>query len=233
MCSYRENNVTHQSVLSSLSASYNGIGELSDYDDLAKNLDANLAGVDMESFRAEDINLLISAIPNMFRSNAKNPQEKELDNSIFKSKQLFSPVKESVLSVDSLDMDCYPEDCDMILTCQANKKNYTIAFEGSTMLSDESFYSPDTIKAASKHMKQDSYNTTTSSSIDDTIKQKVLEMSLCRSVSGFTTWSRLKKDSSTQLHRYAGMSTLNSFSNRINFECNCFFSLSTISFEYQ
>lgn len=135
---YRENNVTHQSVLSSLSASYNGIGELSYYEDLAKNIDANLAEVDMESFRAEDINLLLSTIPSFCKS--KKRPDKDLDNSICKSKQLFSPVKESILSVDSLDMDCYAEDCDMILTCQANKNNYTIAFEGSTIYSDDSYY---------------------------------------------------------------------------------------------
>lgn len=136
-CRYREGGVIHQSVLSSLSASYNGIGELSYYDDMAKNIDANLAEVDMESFRAEDINLLLSAIPSYCKTKAKN---KEMDNSICKSKQLFSPVKESMLSVDSLDIDCYAEDCDMILTCQANKNNYTIAFEGSVILSEDSFY---------------------------------------------------------------------------------------------
>ncbi|XP_055322879.1 myb-like protein A isoform X3 [Sitodiplosis mosellana] len=195
---YRENNVTHQSVLSSLSASYNGIGELSYYDDLAKNIDANLAGVDMESFRAEDINLLLSTIPNMCKSNAKKQQEKELDNSIFKSKQLFSPVKESILSVDSLDMDCYAEDCDMIITCQANKNNYTIAFEGSTMYSDESFYAD-----ANKDMlKKKTDANDIGTNIDDIVKKKALEVSLYRSESGFTTWSKLKKDSSTQLHRY-------------------------------
>lgn len=193
--SYRENNVTHQSVLSSLSASYNGIGELSYYDDLAKNIDANLAGVDIESFRAEDINLLLSAIPSICKTNAKKQQDKELDNSIFKSKQLFSPVKESVLSVDSLDMDCYTEDCDMIITCQANKNNYTIAFEGSTMYSDESFYAD-----ANKDM-QKKKNDVSDTAIDDIVKRKALEVSLCRSESGFTTWSKLKKDSSTQLHR--------------------------------
>lgn len=128
----------HQSVLSSLSASYNGIGELSYYDDLAKNIDANLAEVDMESFRAEDINLLLSTIPSFCKSKSKT--NRELDNSICKSKQLFSPVKESMLSVDSLDMDNYAEDCDMIITCQANKNNYTIAFEGSAILSESSFY---------------------------------------------------------------------------------------------
>lgn len=133
--SYREG-VTHQSILSSLSASYNGIGELSYYEDLAKNIDANLAEVDMESFRAEDIHSLLT----YRKENNKKRQVTDLDNSICKSKQLFSPVKESMLSVDSLDLDCYADDGDIILTCQANKNNYTIAFEGSTVYSDESFY---------------------------------------------------------------------------------------------
>lgn len=133
--SYRDG-VTHQSILSSLSASYNGIGELSYYEDLAKNIDANLAEVDMESFRAEDIHSLLT----YRKENNKKRQDNDLDNSICKSKQLFSPVKESMLSVDSLDLDCYPDDGDIILTCQANKNNYTIAFEGSTVYSDESFY---------------------------------------------------------------------------------------------
>lgn len=128
--------MTHQSILSSLSASYNGIGELSYYEDLAKNIDANLAEVDMESFRAEDIHSLLT----YRKENNKKRQDNDLDNSICKSKQLFSPVKESMLSVDSLDLDCYPDDGDIILTCQANKNNYTIAFEGSTVYSDESFY---------------------------------------------------------------------------------------------
>jgi iporin len=129
--SYRDG-VQHHSILSSLSASYNGIGELSYYDDLAKNLDANLAEVDMENFRSE-------------QEEGGNPTRKlilkdqtEFDNSICKSEILFSPVKESHISVDSLDMDGYPDD--IILTCQANKNNYTIAFEGSCMYSDDSYY---------------------------------------------------------------------------------------------
>lgn len=124
--SYRDG-VTHQSILSSLSASYNGIGELSFYEDLAKNIDANLAEVDIESFTFR-------------KDSTKTRPECDLDNSICKSKQLFSPVKETNLSVDSLDLDCYGDDGDIILTCQANKDNYTIAFEGSTVYSDESFY---------------------------------------------------------------------------------------------
>lgn len=56
--------------------------------------------------------------------------------SICKSELLFSPVKESAVpgtinfSVDSLDSD-------IMLTCQANKDNYTIAFEGSTTMGSE------------------------------------------------------------------------------------------------
>lgn len=61
--------------------------------------------------------------------------------SICKSELLFSPVKETPVSVnfsvDSLDCDFH----DMMLTCQANKDNYTIAFEGSvTMYSEDSDY---------------------------------------------------------------------------------------------
>lgn len=61
--------------------------------------------------------------------------------SLCKSEPLFSPVKETPLpttnySVDSLDC----EEQDMMLTCQANKDNYTIAFEGSTVMGDDSDY---------------------------------------------------------------------------------------------
>lgn len=59
-------------------------------------------------------------------------------SSMYKSELLFSPVKETPMpgvnySVDSLD-------CDMMLTCQANKDNYTIAFEGSVVYSEDSDY---------------------------------------------------------------------------------------------
>lgn len=62
--------------------------------------------------------------------------------SICKSELLFSPVKEAThgvhFSVDSLDCEL-PTEQDLILTCQANKDNYTIAFEGSlTTYSEDS-----------------------------------------------------------------------------------------------
>lgn len=93
----------------------------------------------MENFRSEDIHTLLQ------REEGGNATMKlrlkdqaEFDNSICKSEILFSPVKESHISVDSLDMDGYADD--IILTCQANKNNYTIAFEGSCMYSDDSYY---------------------------------------------------------------------------------------------
>ncbi|KAH8295096.1 hypothetical protein KR018_007139 [Drosophila ironensis] len=169
-----------RSVLSSLSASYNAMGDLIYYEDLAKNLDANLAEVDMESFRAEDIHSLLSQLPAYCKSlgsansrlqqslilqqqqHQQNQQQQQqllhhnnmlphnmsqtsttstnemIDNSFCKSELLFSPVRESHISVDSLDMDAYQDDGEIILTC--NKDNYTIAFEGSVLYSDDSFY---------------------------------------------------------------------------------------------
>ncbi|XP_047345314.1 uncharacterized protein LOC124947333 isoform X1 [Vespa velutina] len=54
----------HPSVLSSLSASYSR-EDVGYYDDLSRNLDANLAEIDMESFRSADIHTLLTALPVM------------------------------------------------------------------------------------------------------------------------------------------------------------------------
>ncbi|XP_034234685.1 uncharacterized protein LOC117641457 isoform X5 [Thrips palmi] len=177
---YREGMHHQVSVLSSLSESY-ARGLLSSgvdgkscglYDDLARNLDANLAEVDMENFCAEDIHSLLNTLPTMCDMQKSNNQGEmfasmsalstslmgkfdfessmsphsssqgedsagSIDTmSLCKSELLFSPVKESAVpgtinfSVDSLDSD-------MMLTCQANKDNYTIAFEGSTTMGSE------------------------------------------------------------------------------------------------
>lgn len=63
---FRDGSCHHTSVLSSVSASYKGISDLtsrfeftSRYNDLARDLDANLAEADMESFRTEDIHALL------------------------------------------------------------------------------------------------------------------------------------------------------------------------------
>lgn len=64
--------------------------------------------------------------------------------SLCQSEPLFSPVKEALpllpptnYSVDSLDAD---DQDHLIVTCQANKHNYTIAFHGSTLMGDTSEY---------------------------------------------------------------------------------------------
>ncbi|XP_017114490.1 uncharacterized protein LOC108137363 isoform X2 [Drosophila elegans] len=213
-----------RSVLSSLSASYNAMGDLIYYEDLAKNLDANLAEVDMESFRAEDIHSLLSQLPAYCKSlggansrlqqslllqqQQQQQQQQQLqqqqilhcsnmlphnmsqtsttstneliDNSFCKSELLFSPVRESHISVDSLDMDAYPDDGEIILTC--NKDNYTIAFEGSVLYSDDSFYAePSDIAARNK---QNCINL--HSNLEDIVKRnKALEVSMSRSAQAF------------------------------------------------
>lgn len=202
-CRYRENAVTHQSVLSSLSASYNGACDFSYYEDLPKVIETNLGEIDVDHFRTdEDINLLL--------------------NSICKSKQLFSPVKESVLSIDSLDVDA-EEDCDMILTCQANKNNYTIAFEGSTFYTDDSYYGKcgiyyrlgstlhsnltrkilllpvDNSMGLDQKMWHENQMSDKSGS-DSRNSNK--DGSVNHAETGFTTWRDLRKNSSSQLHRY-------------------------------
>uniref|UniRef100_A0A8D8WN25 Uncharacterized protein n=1 Tax=Cacopsylla melanoneura TaxID=428564 RepID=A0A8D8WN25_9HEMI len=120
------------------------------YDDLARDLDANLAHVDMEDFSHEDIHSLLHTLPpmcvrdmqertgEMFASMVSTGDEGEESHpSLVKSGPLFSPVKECSLppagtySVDSLDCD------EMMITCQhPNKHNYTIAFQGAMMSSE-------------------------------------------------------------------------------------------------
>lgn len=173
---YREGMPHKVSVLPSLSESYaRGLLSSGLYDDLARNLDANLAEVDMENFCVEDIHSLLNTLPTMcdLQKGAESNSQGEMfasvtglsaslmgkfdfdssisphsssqgedsagsidTMSICKSELLFSPVKESAVpgtinfSVDSLDSD-------IMLTCQANKDNYTIAFEGSTTMGSE------------------------------------------------------------------------------------------------
>ncbi|KAI5698670.1 hypothetical protein M8J75_010208 [Diaphorina citri] len=146
------------------------------YDDLARDLDANLAHVDMEDFNHEDIHSLLHSLPpmcvrdiqerqgEMFASVSRSlltsssskfpfsssPSTSPLSStedpalSLVKSGPLFSPVKECSLppagtySVDSLDCD------EMMITCQhPNKHNYTIAFQGSTMMTSDTNESSD------------------------------------------------------------------------------------------
>ncbi|XP_069675487.1 uncharacterized protein [Periplaneta americana] len=210
------------SVLSSLATSY-ACDDLSYYEDMARNLDANLAEVDMEDFRTEDIHSILTTLPAMCCGELQSEREGEMfasvsgsmmakfdfdssisphtssqggdsagstdTMSICKSELLFSPVKECPLpstnfSVDSLDCDLLTEH-DIMLTCQANKDNYTIAFEGSmTLYSEDSDYH----EAAGGRAGGGS---------------RPLDTSMARSDSVYTTWSKLKKRSSeVQLTRH-------------------------------
>ncbi|EDV94677.1 GH22316 [Drosophila grimshawi] len=122
-----------------------------------------------------------------------------IDNSFCKSELLFSPVKESHISVDSLDMDAYPDEGDIILTC--NKDNYTIAFEGSVLYSDESFYA-EPCEIAVRN-KQNCINL--HSNLEDIVKRnKALEVSMSRSAQSFQFLCKSPKNHTTkaQLQRY-------------------------------
>jgi hypothetical protein len=176
---------------------------------MARNFDANVAEVDMENFRTEDILLKIQQqcgdLDNVSTISGRKlnlKDQSEFDNSICKSELLFSPVKESHISVDSLDMDGYPDDGDIILTCQANyKDNYMITFEGS--FSDDSFFgnflsfsgfSSFLIFLVFLGIPNDNYKHNNSFNYE-LIAKKALDTSMSRSdAGGFTTWSKLKKN---------------------------------------
>ncbi|XP_049871267.1 uncharacterized protein LOC126370456 isoform X3 [Pectinophora gossypiella] len=250
---FRDGSCHHQSVLSSVSASYKGISELasrfeftSRYNDLARDLDANLAEADMESFKTEDIHALLMTanMPHdtiiddrthdsnprgeMFASISSSLMEKfRFDSSfsadssfqgeesvgsintmsICKSELLFSPVKEGIhgvhFSVDSLDCEL-PTEQELILTCQANKDNYTIAFEGSlTTYSEDS----ECVELAVNHkhdkLGKEEENVTLDNDERTRRNLELLERckkltnklttSMARSDLGLTTWSKLKK----------------------------------------
>ncbi|XP_012276406.1 uncharacterized protein LOC105697569 isoform X2 [Orussus abietinus] len=196
--SYRDGALpVHPSVLTSLSASYTQ-DDLGYYDDLVRNLDANLAEVDMESFRTADIHTLFTALPVMCTDPVQHSEGEDsacstTDTiSICKSSLLFSPVKETPVlppggsySVDSLDCE------DMLLTCQANNKNnYTIAFEGSIAMYSDGFQDSDTQEKQKLYDSPDPY-------YDEKLDLKnILDLSMaCSDSKIYTTWSNLKRSS--------------------------------------
>ncbi|XP_050563027.1 uncharacterized protein LOC118269872 isoform X17 [Spodoptera frugiperda] len=252
---FRDGSCHHTSVLSSVSASYKGISDLtsrfeftSRYNDIARDLDANLAEADMESFRTEDIHALLmtanlphdaiiddrthdsnprgemfasisSSLMERFRFDSSVSADSSFQGeesvgsintmSICKSELLFSPVKEGVhgvhFSVDSLDCEL-PSEQDLILTCQANKDNYTIAFEGSlTTYSEDSECVEPAVNQ--KHDKLGEEETLILDNDERTRRNlellerckkltNKLTTSMARSDLGLTTWSKLKKQTS-------------------------------------
>ncbi|XP_037557504.2 uncharacterized protein LOC119434421 [Dermacentor silvarum] len=117
--------------------------------------------------------------------------------SICRDEPLFSPVKEcgppltggrvgagngGALSTDSLDCSSF-EEHDLVLTCQANKDNYTIAFQQSgTHFSDD-------LSEGSVPSDQQSHH---SSSAASAAPASGGPGSMARSELSFTTWHRLR-----------------------------------------
>ncbi|XP_077483833.1 uncharacterized protein LOC144093943 isoform X2 [Amblyomma americanum] len=200
------------------------------YEDLSKNFDANLAEIDMETFRSEDIHAILTlpvlyggdfqsasrgeqcasvsgsfleALPldassvHKVESTGQEEEEDSGEMSICRDEPLFSPVKEcgpplagtrgtgagGALSTDSLDCSSY-EEHDLVLTCQANKDNYTIAFQQSgTHFSDD-------LSEGSVPSDQQSHHS--GSSAASAMPACGGPGSMARSELSFTTWHRLR-----------------------------------------
>lgn len=129
------------------------------YEDMAKHLDAHLAELDIESFRAEDINSILSLKSNLEFKSSSSLGCRRIDE--MEEELLFSPTSgregggtggDRYLSTDSLDHSAMAmmmdsscrrtedgeeeEDRDELMesirvstNCQANKENYTLAFK--------------------------------------------------------------------------------------------------------
>ncbi|CAG9864129.1 unnamed protein product [Phyllotreta striolata] len=244
---YRDGASNNHTSILSLPESYEA-SDLNYYDAFAKNVDANLAEADMESFRTEDIRALLSNLPPMCTDHQSQENSRrgecyasitgslmakfELDGSlsgrdssqgdeysagsnsmsICKSELLFSPVKETVLpvnfSVDSLDSDFH----DMMLTCQANKDNYTIAFEGSvTTYSEDGDCSEKDKNARNRNSESARWS---SNNANNRPRSPVdgLDDSMTRSEdsNSLTTWSKLKKTSGEEARRHPSGNNNNS-----------------------
>ncbi|XP_043507827.1 uncharacterized protein LOC122527578 isoform X4 [Frieseomelitta varia] len=217
---YRDGGLhVHPSVLSSLSASYSR-EDLGYYDDLARNLDANLAEIDMESFRTADIHTLLTALPVMCTDPVQHSEGEDsacstTDTiSICKSSLLFSPLKETPIlppggsySVDSLDCE------DMLLTCQTNNKdNYTIAFEGSITM-----YSDGSQDFENQEKQQKTYETAEPYYNRNADLKNDLSMA-CSDSKIYTTWSNLKHSSMNKIitrHPSGNNNTIPEFSHGV------------------
>ncbi|GFT14620.1 iporin [Nephila pilipes] len=199
------------------------------YDDLSKNIDANLAEIDMETFRSEDINSIL-ALPAIYSgdfqsesrgeqcasvsgsllngleldTSARSNRHSEDEISICKDEPLFSPLREppaqATISVDSLDNSSSYEQ-DLVLTCKANKNNYTIVFEGSsTQFSDDSDYQDVCRSSEGESSLSGAVQINYSSSFKK-------QSSMVQSDVAFTTWSKLWKSHKVTRRRSCDSST--------------------------
>ncbi|XP_055925000.1 uncharacterized protein LOC129956962 isoform X2 [Argiope bruennichi] len=200
------------------------------YDDLSKNIDANLAEIDMETFRSEDINSIL-ALPAIYSgdfqsegrgeqcasvsgsllngleldTSARSNRHSEDEISICKDEPLFSPLREppaqATISVDSLDNSSSYEQ-DLVLTCKANKNNYTIVFEGSsTQFSDDSDYQDVCRSSEGESSLSGAVQINYSSS---SFKK---QSAMVQSDVAFTTWSKLWKSQRVSRRRSCDVTT--------------------------
>ncbi|XP_025413860.1 uncharacterized protein LOC112685991 isoform X4 [Sipha flava] len=171
----------HTSILSSISENYN----IPCYEDVSRDLDVNLAQVDMENLKTEDIHNILSTLPSMCGQDLQIVSTE----SFCKNKQLFSPVKEQspnpfiTFSTDSLDCSD-----DMLITCKANNKhNYTIAFEEPTMGVSEEFQNSEAMSTG------ESRNTGSGEVWSSNGSVPAVSAPMISSDTTFTTWNKLKK----------------------------------------
>ncbi|XP_076356698.1 uncharacterized protein LOC143249951 isoform X2 [Tachypleus tridentatus] len=195
------------------------------YDDLSKHFDASLAELDMETFRTEDIPSML-AFPTIFSGNIsrencasvsgsilgtleldssvspRSTSEESAEMSICKDEPLFSPVKEQPLSggnisVDSLDCSSL-EEHDIVLTCQANKNNYTIVFESSgTQYTDDSDFleTADSSEGEGNQWFQHDHG------------QRRSHGCMVQSDLAFTTWGKLRRTKEATSYKHANKPT--------------------------
>lgn len=182
--------------------------------------DEDLAEIDMESFCREDIH-------NLLRNKNRSSSCALVTSSIYRPETLFSPVPDvnivhHHLSQDSLDMSSYPNGTtsDFVLTCKAHKDNYTIAFEGSFICSESSYYAagagmgregPDALDQRKRELLEE-------------LEQKKAALKMTASMhSNLTTWSKLnnKSHNSANLHRFLVDSDEFSANRRVSGRVKC------------
>lgn len=137
------------------------------YDDLAKNLDAHLAELDIDSFRAEDINSILNITAKEVDEKARSQYPDLLFSTMGVNQYL------SMDSLDSGDLENGSEDLKESIAnnCQVNKENYTIAFEDSILGSSDSRSSKNS-SYEEEAFKKTSWNQLGNSTLSNTTNQR-------------------------------------------------------------
>lgn len=186
---YQWSSYAPTSILSSL-FDPDSCGHLSLYDDMIMSKDfedEELAEIDMESFCREDIH-------NLLLNKNRRGSCALVTSSLYRPETLFSPIPDAIhLSQDSLDLSGYPNEADIIMTCKANKENYTIAFEGSFICSEASFYAGAESDALGQRKRD----------LLEDMERRKASLKMSTSDYNLTTWSKLRKThNSSNLSRF-------------------------------